>query len=317
MMRRPSFQPSSVPVHLPSLRDAAQLLDGEVDSAGVISCPGPGHSHRDRSLRVWLTDGEISIHSFAGDDPIRCRDYVRDVLGLPSWDPRQTYKPLTKPFAPARSDVADQDTQRRREVAQALWARAVPCGGSLAETYLRSRGIALDRWPTTLRLLPARPPDHLWPAMVAAYGLPSEPEPGTLMLGSADVVGVQLTYLRRDGFDKAPIAPAKRSIGRGHTMPMVLAPITDSLGLVIAEGIEDALSLHIETGLGAWAAGGASRLPGLAAVVLPCVEVVTVVVDDDEAGRTGAAALCDGLHARNISTSIIAGLESRDGASRR
>ena len=36
------------------------------------------------------------------------------------------------------------------------------------------------------------------------------------------------------------------------------------MGLGIAEGFEDALSIHQATGLGAWASGGASFMPKLA-----------------------------------------------------
>ena len=47
-------------------------------------------------------------------------------------------------------------------------------------------------------------------------------------------------------------------IGRSSGSPIVLAPANDLLGLVISEGIEDALSLHEASGCGAWAAGSAS-----------------------------------------------------------
>ena len=47
-------------------------------------------------------------------------------------------------------------------------------------------------------------------------------------------------------------------IGRSTGAPIVLAPLTDALGLAITEGIEDALSVHEATGLGVWAAGSAS-----------------------------------------------------------
>ena len=47
----------------------------------------------------------------------------------------------------------------------------------------------------------------------------------------------------------------------------MLAPMNDLLGLAITEGVEDALSIHAATGLGAWAAGAASRLPALADAV--------------------------------------------------
>ena len=129
--------------------------------------------------------------------------------------------------------------------------------------------------------------------------------PGVLQTASAHVVGVQLTYLTRDGTGKAPIDVRKRSIGRGHTAPIVVAPMNDGLGLVIAEGIEDALSMHVATGLGAWAAGGAGRLPALARLVPGHCECVTISADNNEAGRKGAQSLYEGLQSRDIEVDVI------------
>ena len=59
------------------LRSLARALGGEVRGQKV-ACPGPGHSPEDRSLSVWFNDtGGIAVHSFANDDPIACKDYVR------------------------------------------------------------------------------------------------------------------------------------------------------------------------------------------------------------------------------------------------
>jgi hypothetical protein len=241
------------------------------------------------------------VHSFAGDDPLACRDHVRGVLGLDPWQPRNRGEPRRQ----LATATVDREAHQRREVARSLFARARPGIGSLAETYLESRGIALDAWPDTLRFLPASPPAHLWPTMVAAYGLPDEPEPGIIALRPEAVAGVQLTYLAHDGRGKAPIDPQKRSIGRGHDAPIVLAPMNVAGGLVIAEGIEDALSLHVATGLGAWAAGGASRMPALAAAVPEHCECVTIAADSNDAGRAGAAGLRERLVARGIDVEVI------------
>jgi hypothetical protein len=195
--------------------------------------------------------------------------------------------------------------RQRLRIARLLWLRSREGRGSLVEDYFFARGICLGLWPATIRFLPANPPNHLWPTQIAAYGIPSEPEPGVLLFSPADVTGVQLTYLRPDGGGKAPIDTCKRSIGRDHTAPIVLAPPNDGLGLVIAEGIEDALSLHVETGLGAWAAGGAGRMPALAEWVPDYTDNVTIVADDNEAGRKGAQGLREGLDRRGIAAEII------------
>src|SRR5262245_6230598 len=76
---------------LPSIKRIAELLGGEVRGNQVV-CPGPQHSDGDRSLSVKLDgtapDGFV-VHSFAGDDPIACRDHVRSKLGLPELKPKR------------------------------------------------------------------------------------------------------------------------------------------------------------------------------------------------------------------------------------
>jgi hypothetical protein len=71
-----------------SLAQVASALGGEV-SGGQVLAPGPGHSPKDRSLAVKLDpaapDGFV-VHSFAGDDPLRCRDHFRDKMGI-RWEP--------------------------------------------------------------------------------------------------------------------------------------------------------------------------------------------------------------------------------------
>ena len=74
-----------------TLEAAARALNGEL-KAGQVYAPGPGHSDADRSLSVKLSeensDGFI-VHSFAGDDAIKCKDYVREKLGLPKPEPKE------------------------------------------------------------------------------------------------------------------------------------------------------------------------------------------------------------------------------------
>ena len=117
---------------------------------------------------------------------------------------------------------------------------------------------------------------------------------------------MHLTRLLPDGSGKAG-EPSKIMIGRSSRVQIVLSPPNDSLGLVIAEGIEDALSAFQATGLGAWAAGSASRLPALADKVPPYMDCVTVVVDPDDAGRKFAAELAGRLLARGIYTELSEG----------
>jgi hypothetical protein len=65
----------------------AHALGGEICGNELLA-PGPQHSPRDRSLCIRMSpnapDGFL-VHSFAGDDAIICRDYVRQRLGLPEF----------------------------------------------------------------------------------------------------------------------------------------------------------------------------------------------------------------------------------------
>ncbi|OSJ16846.1 hypothetical protein BST63_10530 [Bradyrhizobium canariense] len=73
-----------------SPQQLAQALGGEV-SGNQILAPGPGHSPKDRSLSIRLDDAApdgMVVHSFAGDDPLICKDYVRDRAGLAKWEPQ-------------------------------------------------------------------------------------------------------------------------------------------------------------------------------------------------------------------------------------
>ncbi len=88
-------------------------------------------------------------------------------------------------------------------------------------------------------------------------------------------------------------------------LPIILAPVNDIGGLAVTEGIEDALSVHQATGMGAWAAGSANGLPALAAAVPPHVECVTIQVDDDDAGHRGASDLASRLTARGIEVELF------------
>jgi hypothetical protein len=66
-----------------SLQQIARALNGEVRGQQVLA-PGPGHSAEDRSLSVIISASgdDIIVHSFAADDPITCKKYVREKCGI-------------------------------------------------------------------------------------------------------------------------------------------------------------------------------------------------------------------------------------------
>jgi putative DNA primase/helicase len=81
--------------NVPNLQSLARALGGEV-SGSQVCAPGPGHSAKDRSLSIKLDpsapDGFV-VHSYAGDDPIACKDYVRSKAGIEPFKANGKRKP--------------------------------------------------------------------------------------------------------------------------------------------------------------------------------------------------------------------------------
>jgi Toprim domain len=187
------------------------------------------------------------------------------------------------------------------ELARALWRRSVPARGTIVETYLRRRCCWVDT--EMIQFLPARGGHP--PAMIVPFGMPFEPAPGILDIRTADIFGVQLTKLKPDGSGKAKVEPNKITLGRCVGYPIVLVPPSDLMALTIAEGVEDALTSHIVSGRGAWAAGGAGRMPDLADKVPGYIESVTILVDNNSAGRRGSEGLARRLYARGVEVFML------------
>src|SRR5262245_30941415 len=145
-----------------SLDAAARALDGNVNNGQVV-CPGPGHSPRDRSLAVrFHAGGGYVVHSFAGDDPMDCRDHVDRLLGLPGWKPVERHSPKPRAQPSASSAI---DRFRKIELAHSIYDDSVPSSGTRVDLYLARRCLSA---PGVLRYHPACLfGEHRRPAMVA------------------------------------------------------------------------------------------------------------------------------------------------------
>lgn len=273
-----------------ALGNARRLPDGGF----IASCPVPGHGRGcgDQNPSLSLRDGTtgLLVHCFGGCDAndvfagLRRRGLIngqRHTAGTPS--------------PPQR--LAHDHEIRQYDKAARLWANRKAIAGSPAETYLRTRGITGSLPPTLGFLPPSKPEYH--PAMIAAFCVPSEPEPGVLKLPPR-VRAVHLTLLKLDGSSKAEVTPNKLFIGRPLGRPIVVARPNDLLGLAITEGIEDALSAHEATGVGSWASGSAAMMPALADALPDYIEAITIYAHEDNAGQRGARGLADRLRRRSV-----------------
>ncbi len=294
-------------------RDVVRHLGGDwLGHYGLA--PGPGHSKKDRSLKIKphpSDNGDIILYSFAGEDWRDLKDELRRKGVLPAKDFGAARPPdaIAAKLARARREESERqfaaDAVHRRELAQSLWDRSECAEGTVVETYLHSRGIHLDALPVTIRHLPPDPPKYPFPAMICAFGLAFELQPGLLAITARRIKGIHLTYLALDGQGKAPVEPARKMIGPSAGFPISLAPPNDGLGLFIGEGIETTLWGHQATGLGCWAAGDAARLPGLADKIPSYIECVTIGQDADPAGERFAPQLAERLRARGVEVNLV------------
>lgn len=226
----------------------------------------------------------------AGCTPGEIIDALKE-RGLWDLEPRDR---LIKTAKPVPKSVASE--RPRADIARWLWSTRRPIEGTLAERYLRQvRGISCPL-PPTLGYLPARGDNPH--AMIAAFGMTVETEPGVLVIPHGNVVAVHLTKLT-PASDKIE----KIMVGSPRGAPIVLSPVNDLLGLAVTEGIEEGLSVFQATGLGVWAAGAAGLVGSLGDVVPAWIDQVTImtdIADAKHAGVRGAMLLIEALRRRGV-----------------
>jgi putative DNA primase/helicase len=251
----------------------ARALGGRKVGAGwVARCP----AQDDREPSLSITDakgGKVLVRCHAGCDQ---RDVIAALRARGAWgsgsghDSRFHRKNNRRPVA-----RPDPEEPKRTRTALAIWKASQSAEGTLVETYLRSRGLSLPP-PAEVRFHPelGHPSGGIWPAMTALVTRGKDGAP----------IGIHRTFLAHDGKEKAPIEPSKMMLGPCRGGAVRLAESGDLL--MVAEGIESALSAMQATGKPAWAALSTS---GLRALDLPCsVRDVIVLADGDEPGEAAA-----------------------------
>lgn len=277
--------------------DSVERISGHRMGTHDAPCPfcsafRRAKNQRIKVFRVWREDQDFaSFHCcHCGEKGFARRD---------SKAPRPAPEKLDRVRAQVNARAKPHHAQRQQRAAY-LWECSSPIAGTIAETYLRSARGYGGPIPATLRFLPAR--GEYPPAMIGAFGMAHETEPGVIDIDRKAIEGVHVTRLRADGMGKADTDKAKIMIGHSSGWPLVLAPPNDLMGLAVTEGIEDALSVHEGTGLGVWAAGSASRLPALGPKIPSYIDSLTIFTDDDADGCRFAADLAGLSRDRGIET---------------
>jgi putative DNA primase/helicase len=190
------------------------------------------------------------------------------------------------PGGPARRELsvaAKPERDPTREIAFIL-ERAVPLAGTLAEVYLRGRGLAcadvadllahqnLTYWETKTG----------YPGMIAV-----------IRDLAGDVVGIHRTYLQAGGEDltkvtKAAVSKPRMMLGKVAGGAVRLTPINPGAALGLCEGIETGLAVMTSCpGLPVWAALSATNLEQ---VNLPREASRIVILADHDASGAGMRA---------------------------
>jgi hypothetical protein len=209
-------------------------------------------------------------------------DEARRFLSLPRPEPEPEWLRQH-----ARAPTGSPESARR------LFAMSRSIAGTVAETYLRNRGITALHGTANLRFHPRcyyRPyddaPTQTWPAMIAAV---------TDFGGK--ITGAHRTWLDPSGQDKAPIDTPRRAMGHllGHGVRFDMAQDVMAAG----EGIETVLSLRcVMLNMPMVAALSAAHL---AAILFPVtLRRLYIVRDNDAAGAGAAARLIDRAKALGI-----------------
>ncbi|WP_231582190.1 toprim domain-containing protein [Puniceibacterium sp. IMCC21224] len=165
-----------------------------------------------------------------------------------------------------------------------LFAASVPVEGTLAETYLRSRGLTHGGVTSALRFHP-----KCWhrdegqtksipkPALIAA-----------VTDGAGALRGVHRTWLAPDGKGKAAVETQRRAMG--HLLGNAVKLTSHEDILVVGEGIETMLSLfEAAPGLPVWAALSSGHLGAL--LLSEGLQRLYIAIDRDPAGQRAAERL--------------------------
>lgn len=264
---------------------------------GLACCP----AHGDRRPSLTLADapdGRLLLSCKTGCSFLDVLSALRD---------RGLVDRMDRPQPPELSEIArrraedEAEAVKRERQAVACWNESIPFHGTPAETYLRGRGITCPL-PDRLRFHPA-----CWhgdtaqrlPALVARVdGLPR--------------LAVHRTYLRADGTAKADVEPPKAMLGAALGGSVRLCEAEGPL--VVAEGIETALSLSsglLRAPATVWAALSA---PGVAGLRLPdgIPHRLTIAPDGDAVGREAAKNLAERASALGWAVSLLPAPEGRD-----
>ena len=255
-------------------RNLSQQLGGHwYGRYGTAPCPICQTERRKDQNALTLSNNETRLLAHCKKSGCDFHDIVA-AAGLV----HSTWKAPNPVAAAQRKTQAREEANRRSLQAQKLWSEIWPIAGTVAEQYLRQRAITC-KLPDTLRYHPEcwYPSAKRLPAMLA------------VVEGAADFA-LHRTFLMPDGSGKAKVDPPKAMFWQVSGGAVRLAKASGPL--VVAEGVETALSLCCGILNGPAAVWAALSTAGLVSLNLPPkADKLVIAADNDKAGHSAAYAL--------------------------
>lgn len=280
--------------HLPSIV-AAQVRLQRSGNEWKGCCP----FHADSSPSFTIFAHGQRFHCFGCGASGDVLDFVQRAYGVPLPEAARMLGAADMSKLNSASCWQISDVQGRRnsvKTALAIWERAEPITGTLAEVYLQARGLQ-PPYPPSLRFLSlACDKMGLLPCLVAS-----------VQDAGGDVIGIQRIWLAHDGKRKADVAKPKRSLGHIKGGAIRLGEPGEPGLLTVCEGPEDGLSLLEMLGRPVWVAAGATFLPAMQ--FPPEVRSILIGADNDPAGREAADKAALAFTDRGLTVRIFRPLE--------
>lgn len=266
-------------------------------SYGLAYCPAHNNTNTPALSLSNGDGGQLLAHCHSGCD---FREIINALSGLAL---------VTTHYCPIQPNLIQLETQRSIEKtrqerlsaqAKAIWDSSLSIRGTLAETYLRKRGITCSL-PDTLRFHAScwHQSNQRLPALIAR-------------VEGAERFAVHRTYLDEQA-NKALLSPSKAMLGscKGGAVHV----LSGGGKLVVAEGIETALSLGsglLPNPVSIWAALSASGMAGIKLPSEPHQLIIAPDSDDKGVGKQAAYSLAHKATALGWEVSIYPAPDGMD-----
>jgi putative DNA primase/helicase len=267
------------------------LFGGDISAdRRALSCPGPDHSARDRSmsitLRPDLPEG-VLVNSFSKTSKAEAWRYFLEVIDKELAERRQAAQATWVDFdpaallaaeagsietpAPAPSAAPPRQNAERIAYASKIWSRGLEAVGGPGKAYLASR------------LLKQLPPSLMRYRLSGTWGTTFAPE---LMLAIRSIFTGSMQAVHRTRLPHLGNGPDRKIIGRMKQGAIMLTPFSEVMAageVAVSEGWESGLAAMLMGRRNVWALANAGNLEHFP--VLAGIQKITILAEHCAANK--------------------------------